>query len=109
MDSKQIRKQAAYEFMNAWRDKDFSGLAEHCQQSWVVRQTLLEIILMGMLGGINILKWRYVDEKRIGEKCYDIILICNYEKQGKQRRTVILRIIDEGKWQINPISVLRNF
>ncbi len=109
MDEKQLRKTIVYNFLAAWRGKEYKAMKKFCQESWLKRQNDSAVTLEAMLDDIQPLKWRYVDEKRIGRDCYDVILICNYKKARKQKGTVLLRIIKEKEWGVNPISVVRKF
>ena len=108
-------------FMNAWKDNNWSEMFENSQITWRSR---------GRNKGIDLLKnWFYLKDltafkilktEKISDTCIDVTLKVSYlyYVSNLKERKIKARIICEtepykpslmGKWGVNPISILREF
>lgn len=103
------------QFMQAWREKDFSDMQNYLQKTWLAGPRLMS--LEGTLGSVDIKSWKIQKTKRIGEACKDAIVNVTFKQNGtKNKRKLNIRAICEipphipdisGEWGINPVSVMR--
>ena len=108
-------------FMNAWKDSNWSGMFENSQITWRSR---------GRNKGIDLLKgWFYLKDltafkilktEKISDTCVDVTLRISYlfYISNLKERKIKARVICEtepykpgkdGIWGINPVSILREF
>ena len=108
-------------FMNAWKDSNWSKMFENSQITWRIR---------GRNKGIDLLKgWFYLKDlttfkilktEKISDTCVNVTLRISYLyyisnlKEVKIRARVICETepykpSKDGEWGVNPVSILREF
>jgi len=105
-------------FINAWGDRNWEGMVDYLQLSWVSKQRNPKKQVKGLYSLKKLKEAHIVKSKTIAGFMVDITLEVRYTV-AKRSKTVniIARImketapykpsIDEGQWGLNPISTLR--
>ncbi len=106
------------EFLTAWKDKNFQGMFNACQETWKFNHEKDGIQWIDTWYGIkNLISWNIIDSK-ISGVVRDIKIEISYKDfafKGKYK-TITARLVCEtapfkpdinGDWGVNPISALR--
>ena len=103
-------KQTIIKFMQAWIDNDFQKMYEHCQLHWIAIHKKNDLKKMFIA---RIKRYEIVSVREVNPFMYDVEI--KYTRLKKVFKTTARVICEEeknkaslnGKWRINPISMLR--
>jgi hypothetical protein len=108
-------------FMNAWKDSNWSEMLENSQITWRSRGRNKSIdLLKGWFYLKDLTTFKILKTEKISDSCVDMTLKISYLyyisnlKETKIKARVICETgpykpDPEGKWGVNPISILREF
>ena len=107
-------------FMNAWKDSNWSDMLENTQKTWRSKETNNSELLKNWFYLKDLLTFKVLKINQISESCVDVLLGISYMfgdskiKETKIRDRVICEIepykpSKDGTWGVNPVSILREF